>query len=152
MENNELNWNDVVDFFSKKYILTRASFMNSQATVENDCVNVKLGAKGKFMLLQKNIDKTVSDYIFNTSGKRYEVNFIEPENEVITNVNREEDIIKKLLEENAKRAQELALENEKKKKKKVHQKLTKIKIKKIKKARMLINKLVKETAKEAIKK
>ena len=116
MENNELNWNDVVDFFSKKYILTRASFMNSEATVENDCVNVKLGAKGKFMLLQKNIDKTVSDYIFNTSGKRYEVNFIEPENEVINNVNREEDIIKKLLEENAKRAQELAAENEKNKK------------------------------------
>ncbi|MBO5143299.1 MAG: PolC-type DNA polymerase III, partial [Clostridia bacterium] len=113
-----MNWNDVVDFFSKKYILTRASFMNSQATVENDCVNVKLGAKGKFMLLQKNIDKTVSDYIFNTSGKRYEVNFIEPENEVITNVNREDDIIKKLLEENAKRAQELALENEKNKKEK----------------------------------
>ncbi len=116
MENNELNWNDVVDFFSKKYILTRASFMNSQATVENDCVNVKLGAKGKFMLLQKNIDKTVSDYIFNTSGKRYEVNFIEPENEAIANVNREEDIIKKLLEENAKRAQEVASENDKNKK------------------------------------
>ena len=114
MENNELNWNDVVDFFSKKYILTRASFMNSQATVENDCVNVKLGAKGKFMLLQKNIDKTVSDYIFNTSGKRYE--FIEPENEAIANVNREEDIIKKLLEENAKRAQEVASENDKNKK------------------------------------
>ena len=115
MENNELNWNDVVDFFSKKYILTRASFMNSSATIENDCVNVNLGAKGKFMLLQKNIDKTVSEYIFNTTGKRYEVNFIEPDNNIVNNVNREDDIIKKLLEENAKRAQELA-ENENNKK------------------------------------
>jgi len=115
LENNELNWNDVVDFFSKKYILTRASFMNSSATIENDCVNVNLGAKGKFMLLQKNIDKTVSEYIFNTTGKRYEVNFIEPDNNIVNNVNREDDIIKKLLEENAKRAQELA-ENENNKK------------------------------------
>lgn len=115
MENNELNWNEVVDFFSKKYILTRASFMNSSAVIENDKVNVNLGAKGKFMLLQKNIDKTVSEYIFNTTGKRYEVNFIEPETNVVNNVNREEDIIKKLLEENAKRAQELAENNEKNK-------------------------------------
>ena len=118
MENNELNWNDVIDFFSKKYILTRASFMNSEATIENDCVNVKLGAKGKFMLQQKNIDKTVSDYIFNTCGKRYEINFIEPENNIINNVNREEDIVKHLLEENAKRAQELAAEAENEKNKK----------------------------------
>ena len=26
LENKELNWGEVVDFFSKKYILTRASF------------------------------------------------------------------------------------------------------------------------------
>ena len=116
MENNELNWNEVVDFFSKKYILTRASFMNSQISIDNNCVNVKLGARGKFMLLQKNIDKTVSEYIFNTTGKRYEVNFIEPDAESVNNVNREDDIIKKLLEENAKRAQEIA-ESENKKEK-----------------------------------
>ena len=108
MENNEFNWNEVVDFFSKKYILTRASFMNSEATIQNDCVNVKLGAKGKFMLLQKNIDKTVSEYIFNTTGKRYEVNFIEPEANIVSAENREDDIVKRLLEENAKRALELA--------------------------------------------
>ena len=107
MENKELNWGEVVDFFSKKYVLTKASFLNSQATVENNCVNVKLGARGKFMLLQKNIDKTVSDFIFNTTGNRYEINFIEPETNVITNVSREEDIIKQVLEENAKRAKEL---------------------------------------------
>ena len=116
MENNELNWNEVVDFFSKKYILTRASFMNSQISIDNNCVNVKLGARGKFMLLQKNIDKTVSEYIFNTTGKRYEVNFIEPDAESVNNVNREDDIIKKLLEENAKRAHEIA-ESENKKEK-----------------------------------
>lgn len=117
MNNNEINWNEVVDFFSKKYILTRASFMNSQATVQDNRVNVTLGAKGKFMLLQKNIDKTVSDYIFNTTGKRYEINFIEPEN-IIENTAREDTIIKQVLEENARRAQEIALENEKNKKEK----------------------------------
>ena len=112
LEKKEFNWNDVVDFFSKKYVLTKASFLGSEATIENDCVNVKLGARGKFMLLQKNIDKTVSDFIFNTTGNRYNINFIEPE--IISTVKREDDIIKQILEENAKRAQELAEANEKK--------------------------------------
>ena len=69
MDNKELNWEEVVNFFSKKYILTRASFINSSAQIEGDKLNVHLGSKGRFLLLQKNIDKTVSDFIFNTFSK-----------------------------------------------------------------------------------
>ncbi len=111
----QINWSEVVDFFSKKYVLTRASFLNSQAVVEDNIVHVHLGARGKFMLLQKNIDKTVSDYIFHTTGKKYEVDFIEPSGNIETTMSREEDIVKQLLEENSKRMSEIS-EKEKEKK------------------------------------
>ena len=100
------NWNEVIDFFSKKYILTRAALANSEARInENNEVDVLLKTKSKFMLLQKNIDKNIEEYIANTSGKRYKINFIEPET-VVPNQEKEDIIIKQVLEENAKRAKE----------------------------------------------
>ena len=111
MEYKEFNWGEVVDFFSKKYILTRASFTNSSAQVDGDIVNVQLGNKGKAVLLQKNIDKTVSDFIYNTTGKRYTVEFSEPENDIFAEnmAKAQENMIKNILDENVKRAQEAEL-------------------------------------------
>ena len=112
MDNKEFNWEEVVDFFSKKYILTRPSFTNSSAEIVDGKINVTLGNKGKFLLLQKNVDKTVSDFVFNTTGKRYEVLFFEPENNNFA-VDREQlqdKMIKGMLDENAKRAQEIKLQ------------------------------------------
>ena len=57
------------------------------------------------MLLQKNIDKNIEEYIANTTGKRYKINFIEPE-AIVPNQEKEDSIIKQVLEENAKRAKE----------------------------------------------
>ena len=113
MENDVVNWNEVVDFFSKKYILTKASFTNSSIQVSNDVINVNLGARGKFMLLNKNVDKTVSDFIFNTTGKRYKIEFFDPDvMSFIENRNNAEDtIVKQMMEDNAKR--KLELENQK---------------------------------------
>ena len=105
MDNKEFNWEEVVDFFSKKYILTRPSFTNSSAEIVDGKINVTLGNKGKFLLLQKNVDKTVSDFVFNTTGKRYEVLFFEPENNNFA-VDREQlqdKMIKGMLDENAKK-------------------------------------------------
>ena len=70
MENKEFNWEEVVDFFSKKYILTRPSFTGSSVEIDGNKLNVTLGNRGKFLLIQKNVDKTVSDFIFNTTGKK----------------------------------------------------------------------------------
>ena len=101
-----LNWNEVVDFFSKKYIVTRALLANSEAKINaNGEVDVYLKTKSKFVLLQKNTDKNIEEYIANTTGKRYKVNFIEPEM-VIQNQEKEDTIIRQVLEENAKRAKE----------------------------------------------
>ena len=111
MDNNEINWGEVVDFFSKKYILTRPSFTGSSAEIVDGKVNVTLGNKGKFLLLQKNVDKTVSDFIFNTTGKRYEVLFFEPENDFASSRESVQDsLIKNMLDENAKKAQEYKLQ------------------------------------------
>ena len=111
MDNKELNWEEVVNFFSKKYILTRASFINSSAQIEGDKLNVHLGSKGRFLLLQKNIDKTVSDFIFNTTGKRLEINFIEPDNSdfIAQRDNAQDSIIKEMIEANEKRIKEVEL-------------------------------------------
>ena len=118
MEQNNINWNEVVDFFSKKYLLTKASFTNSFIELNGNTIDVTLGAKGKFMLLQKNIDKTVSDYIFNTTGSRYIINFIEPDINIVQNQNNIQDsIAKTILEENAKRAKEIEEEKLNKKSK-----------------------------------
>ncbi len=104
MDNKEFNWGEVVDFFSKKYILTRGSFANSKAEVVGDTVNVSLSARGKFLLLQKNIDKTVSDFIFNTTGKRYHIEFYEPDGKsfIEENKTKQESIVRDILVENAK--------------------------------------------------
>lgn len=104
---NDIIWSEVVDFFSKKYFLTRAAFSGSEANINGNTLNVNLKTKSKVMLEQKSIDKTVSDFIANTRGVRYNVNFIDPINSAETNENKQNDIVKKMLEENAKRAAEI---------------------------------------------
>ena len=59
MENNGVNWGEVIDFFSKKYISLRAGLIGSEITVEDNQINVMLKSKSKFMLEQKNANKTI---------------------------------------------------------------------------------------------
>ena len=75
--------------------------------------------------MQKNIDKTVSDFVFNTTGKRYEFEFIEPDITAFkeSRNNIEASLTKSIIEENAKRVVEL--ENEKLKEKKAKEKIEK---------------------------
>ena len=131
MENKEFNWGEVVDFFSKKYILTRPSFTGSSAEIVGNKLNVTLGNKGKFLLLQKNVDKTVSDFVFNTTGNRFEVEFFEPDNIdfAMSREQMQDNLIKNMIDENAKRAQEIQLQKNqeelKKKEKKARNKIEK---------------------------
>ena len=107
MENNGVNWGEVIDFFSKKYIILKAMLNGSEITVNGDSINVMLKSKSKFMLEQKNANKTISDYLQNTTGKTYSINFVDPDKIELVE-NKEEQIIKNLMEENAKRALENA--------------------------------------------
>ncbi len=99
MESNLFNWNEVVDFFSKKYISSRAAFSGSEANINNNVIEVNLKSKSKFIMLSKNMDKLISDFVMNSTGNRYEVKFNEPE--TIDIPTKQDDIIKKVLEENA---------------------------------------------------
>ena len=103
---NEIVWNEVVDFFSKKYVLTRAAFSGSKASINGDTLDVNLKTKSKFMLEQKNLDKTISDFIANTRGVRYQVHFIEPSSSEMESSSKESDIVKQMLEQNARLAAE----------------------------------------------
>ena len=111
MNENIFNWNEVVDFFSKNYFFTRYAFLNSEATINNDRVDVFLKTKSKFILTQKNMDKVVGDVIFNTVGKKYKVNFIEPEVLEVPIEDKEDFIIKQVLEENTKKIVETPKNN-----------------------------------------
>ena len=59
VENNEIIWNEVVDFFSKKYVAIKAALGGSTIDIQGDNVNVNLRSKSKFMLEQRNSDKLI---------------------------------------------------------------------------------------------
>lgn len=110
MENNGFNWNEVVDFFSKKYVSSRAAFTGSEAYINNNVIEVNLKSKSKFMMLSRNMDKLISDFVMNSSGSRYEVKFNEPDSFDV--IPKQDEIIKKMMEENLARQAELAAQRE----------------------------------------
>ena len=110
MENNGFNWNEVVDFFSKKYVSSRAAFTGSEAYINNNVIEVNLKSKSKFMMLSRNMDKLISDFVMNSSGSRYEVKFNEPDSFDV--IPKQDEIIKKMMEENMARQAELAAQRE----------------------------------------
>ena len=110
MENNGFNWNEVVDFFSKKYVSSRAAFTGSEAYINNNVIEVNLKSKSKFMMLSRNMDKLISDFVMNSSGSRYEVKFNEPD--FFDVIPKQDEIIKKMMEENMARQAELTTQRE----------------------------------------
>ena len=104
MENNEIIWGEVVDFFSKKYVAIKAALGGSTIDVQGDVVNVNLKSKSKFMLEQRNSDKLIEEYIRNSFGKNVQVFFKEPE-VIEDSLSKEQEIIRNLLEKQ-KREQE----------------------------------------------
>ncbi|MBQ8298901.1 MAG: PolC-type DNA polymerase III [Clostridia bacterium] len=104
VENNEIIWGEVVDFFSKKYVAIKAALGGSTIDVQGDVVNVNLKSKSKFMLEQRNSDKLIEEYIRNSFGKNVQVFFKEPE-VIEDSLSKEQEIIRNLLEKQ-KREQE----------------------------------------------
>ncbi len=103
---NEVNWEDVVSFFSKKYIAVKAALAGSTAVLDNDTLCVNLKSKSKFMLEQKNISKLIAEYIKNTADKVVKVIFNEPDI-IQDSLLKEKEIVKNILEKN----QEIINEN-----------------------------------------
>jgi hypothetical protein len=104
VDNNEINWGEVVDFFAKKYVSIKAALAGSNIDVQGDNVCVNLKSKSKFMLEQRNSNKLIEEYIKNSFGKIVNVTFKEQEI-VEDSLSKEQEIIRNLMEKNK---QELA--------------------------------------------
>lgn len=107
MSSNEFNWNEVVDFFSKKYVTSRAAFLGSTANINNGTIEVNLKSKSKFIMENRNMNKLISDFVMNSTGNRYNVSFSEPSEAMDTPQKdimqqKQDEIIKRMMEANEK--------------------------------------------------
>ena len=97
MEEKEIIWNEVIDFFAKKYVAIKACLLGSTITLQGDILNVNLKSKTKYMLQQKNSDKLIEEYIKNSFGKMVKVNFVEPD-AVEDSLSKEKEIVRAMME------------------------------------------------------
>ena len=97
MEEKEIVWNEIIDFFAKKYISLKGALLGSEAKLEGNTLNVYLKAKGKAMLESRNSDKTIEELIKNTCNKSVNVVFHEPE-VIEDSLSKEREIVKSIME------------------------------------------------------
>ena len=102
MEEKEIVWNDVVDFFAKKYVSLKGALLGSEAKLDGNVLNVYLKTKGKSILESRNSNKTIEELIKNTCNKFVNVVFHEPE-VIEDSLSKEREIVKSIME-----AQQLA--------------------------------------------
>ena len=50
MEEKEIAWNEVIDFFAKKYISLKGALLGSEAKLDGNTLNVYLKTKGSLYL------------------------------------------------------------------------------------------------------
>ena len=97
MEEKEIVWNEIIDFFAKKYISLKGALLGSEAKIEGNTLNVYLKAKGKAMLESRNSNKTIEELIKNTCNKSVNVVFHEPE-VIEDSLSKEREIVKSIME------------------------------------------------------
>ncbi len=97
MEEKEIVWNEIIDFFAKKYISLKGALLGSEAKLEGNTLNVYLKAKGKAMLESRNSNKTIEELIKNTCNKSVNVVFHEPE-VIEDSLSKEREIVKSIME------------------------------------------------------
>ena len=97
MEEKEIVWNEIIDFFAKKYISLKGALLGSEAKLEGNTLNVYLKARGKAMLESRNSNKTIEELIKNTCNKSVNVVFHEPE-VIEDSLSKEREIVKSIME------------------------------------------------------
>jgi DNA polymerase-3 subunit alpha (Gram-positive type) len=97
VEEKEIVWNEIIDFFAKKYISLKGALLGSEAKLEGNTLNVYLKAKGKAMLESRNSNKTIEELIKNTCNKSVNVVFHEPE-VIEDSLSKEREIVKSIME------------------------------------------------------
>ena len=102
MEEKEIVWDEVVDFFAKKYISLKGALLGSTACLNGDILDIQLKTKGKALLELRNSNRTIEEFVKNTFQRNVTAVFHEPE-VVEDSLNKEREIVKSILE-----AQQLA--------------------------------------------
>ncbi len=78
IENNFLNqWDDILDYLSYKHPLTKALLKESSLDFDGNNLNISLKLSGSDILYGRNMDKVLSDLIFNVFNQRYKIRYID---------------------------------------------------------------------------
>ncbi|MBR2743909.1 MAG: PolC-type DNA polymerase III [Clostridia bacterium] len=70
-------WNDVVDYLSYRYPMTKAILKNSEITISDNNIEVKLHMAGKEFLSARGMNKVFEDTISNIYNKKFKITFQE---------------------------------------------------------------------------
>lgn len=105
IENNFLNqWDDILDYLSYKHPLTKALLKDSILNLDGNNLNISLKLSGSDILYGRNMDKILSDLIFNVFNQKLKIKYIDNDSEE-TKVKAleyrqklQEDVIKKVQE------------------------------------------------------
>ena len=113
-------WDNIVDYLSYRYPMTKAILRNSEVQIDSSVINVNLHMTGKDFLTARGMNKVFENTLENIYGQKYKINFAE-------SISAEEEqkykeFTKSLedtaLTEFAKKMEEHKLEKEKKKEEK----------------------------------
>ena len=82
MENNFLSeWNDILDYLSYKHPLTKALLKDSILNLDGNNLNINLKLSGADILNGRNMDKVLSDLIFNVFNKKLKIKYMDNDSE-----------------------------------------------------------------------
>lgn len=82
MENDFLKqWDDILDYLSYKHPLTKALLKNSILNLDGNNLNINLKLSGSDILYGRNMDKVLSDLIFNVFNKKLKIKYIDNDSE-----------------------------------------------------------------------
>lgn len=105
IENNFLDeWDDILDYLSYKHPLTKALLKDSILNLDGNNLNISLKLSGSDILYGRNMDKILSDLIFNVFNQKLKIKYMDndsEENKVKALEYRQklqEDVIKKVQE------------------------------------------------------
>ena len=71
--NIEEEWEDIIQYMSFKHPLTKALLKNSNVSIEENKILVKLAMKSKSVLMARKFDQILSNIIYSLFQKKYQV-------------------------------------------------------------------------------
>ena len=70
-------WNNIVNYLSYRYPMTKAILLNSSVDINDNIINANLHMPGKDFLMARGMNKVFEDALENVYGQKYKINFIE---------------------------------------------------------------------------